>query len=149
MYAAGIVLATSSSCYLHHWRWRRLCFHPFLSVSLCPWYLKKMSTDSYETWWSCLVCYMEEMIQFWGRSMSGTGPDNIFKWFIIIERLGETILHDISKRCWRTRMKLGGQNGCVSGTNCFDFDEDLGPHPTTRIFKVILHHWEIRLKNDI
>ncbi len=102
-----------------------------------------MWTDSYETWWTCLVCYMKEMIQCWWRSMSGTRPDNIFKWFFDIERLGWTILHDISKSCWRIRMKLSGQNGCVSWTNCFDFGDDLSPHPTTRIFEVILHHWEI------
>ena len=31
----------------------------------------------------------------------------------------------------------------------FDFGEDPDPDPTTRIFKVILHHWEIGAKNDI
>ena len=46
-------------------------------------------------------------------------------------------------------MKLGGQVGLMTPTNCFDFGEDPNPDPTTTIFKVILHHWEIELKNDI
>ena len=29
-------------CYLHHLRWRRLCFYPFLSVYLCTGYLKNL-----------------------------------------------------------------------------------------------------------
>ena len=38
-------------------------------------------------------------------------------------------------------MKLLGQVGCVTRTNWLDFGED--PDPTTGIFKVMLHHWEM------
>ena len=41
-------------------------------------------------------------------------------------------LQDISKSC--------GQVGCVTRMNGLDFGEDPGLDPTTRIFKVILHH---------
>ena len=36
-----IVLSTFYFYFLHHLRWKRLCFHPFLSVCLCTEYLKK------------------------------------------------------------------------------------------------------------
>ena len=43
-------------------------------------------------------------------------------------------------------MKFGGQVGCVTRTKWLDFYEDPDLDPTTRIFKVILHQWEIRPK---
>ena len=46
----------------------------------------------------------------------------------------------LSDEIW---MKFGGQVRCVTRPNRFDFDEDLVQDPTTRIFKVILHHCEI------
>ena len=54
--------------------------------------------------------------------------------------------HDIWKSCGRIRTKLGGQVGCVTRKNCFDFGEDLNPDPDQRIFKVLLHHWVIGIK---
>ena len=46
-------------------------------------------------------------------------------------------------------MKFCGQVRCVTRTNWLDFGEDPNPDPTTRIFKVILHHWEIGLNRYI
>ena len=40
-------------------------------------------------------------------------------------------------------MKFCGRVGCVTRTNWLDFGEDPNPDPTTRILKLILHHWEI------
>ena len=48
---------------------------------------------------------------------------------------------DISKSYGQIQMKLGGQVGCVTRTNLFDFAEDLDKDP--RISKLILHHWVI------
>ena len=47
----------------------------------------------------------------------------------------KTILHDISKSWGRIWMKLGGQVGCVTSTNWFDFGEDLKIDPDSRIFQ--------------
>ena len=44
-----------------------------------------------------------------------------------------------------TQMKLGGQVGCVTRTNCFDFGEDLNPDPESRIFSPLRDG----AKNDI
>ena len=44
-------------------------------------YLKKLWTDSDETWWTGCVCDKDELIRFWWRSESGSGYENylIFK----------------------------------------------------------------------
>ena len=38
-----------------------------LSVCLYTGYLKKLWTDSDETWWTCWVCDEEELISFFGE----------------------------------------------------------------------------------
>jgi len=52
---------------------------------------------------------------------------------------------DISKSLGRIRMKLCGQVRNITRTNWFDFGED--PNQNVIFFSVILHHWEIGLKN--
>ena len=46
----------------------------------------------------------------------------------------------ISQNCGQIWMKFGGQVGCATKMNLFDFGEDLDLDPATRILKVILHH---------
>ena len=46
--------------------------------TICSTYLKKLCTDSDETWWTRWVCDEEELIQFWWRSESGSGSDNFW-----------------------------------------------------------------------
>ena len=41
---------------------RRFMFSP---LCFCAGYLKKLWTDSDETWWAGWVCDEEELIQFW------------------------------------------------------------------------------------
>ena len=55
---------------------RRLCFHPVLSVCLCSGYLKKLCTDSDETWWTRWVCGKDELVRSWWRSESASGYEN-------------------------------------------------------------------------
>ena len=49
-------------------------------------------------------------------------------------------VQDISKSYERIQTKLGGDVGCVTRKNCFNFGEDPNPHPDPIIFSVILHH---------
>ena len=56
------------------------------------------------------------------------------------------VLHNVSRGWGWIPTKLGGQVGCATRTNWFDFAENLNPHPDPRNFQVILHHWEIRTK---
>ena len=58
---ASVVLCTMSSC---------------LSVCLCTGYLKKLWTDSDETWWTGWMCRKDQLIRFWWRSESGSGYEN-------------------------------------------------------------------------
>ena len=50
----------------------------FICLFVCLWarYLKKLWTDSDETWWTGWVCDKGELIRFWWRSKSGSGYEN-------------------------------------------------------------------------
>ena len=41
------------------------CLFVYLFVRLCAGYLKKLLTNSDETWWTRWVCDKDELIQFW------------------------------------------------------------------------------------
>ena len=51
--------------YLHHRKWKEFVFTPIcLFVCLCAGYLKRLWTDSDETWWTGCVCDKNELIRF-------------------------------------------------------------------------------------
>ena len=61
------------SSYLYHGRWTEVMFAPVcLSVclSVCLWtaHLKKLSTDSDETWWTRWVCHKDDLSRYWWKS---------------------------------------------------------------------------------
>ena len=78
-------LTNCQDFYLRHRRWTDFIFIP-VCLSVCLWarYLKRLWTDSDETWWTGLVADINEMITFWWRSASGYS--GFLKWLFTIER---------------------------------------------------------------
>ena len=103
-------------------------FVPFL---LLPQFSFTLLWQSVHLYWSCYLCHRR-----W-RMLC-------FHPFLFV-----CLCAGYLKKLWTDLDEIFGQVRCVTRTNWLDFGEDPDPDPTTRIFKVIRHHWEIGLNRYI
>ena len=124
----------------------------FVCFSVCG-YLKNLWTDSDKTWWACWVCDKEELMRYWWRSESGSGCENVFNFKIILHHwmigLKTTYIAWYLKKLWTDSDETWWTCWVCDKEELIQFwwrSRSTSGYENFFILEVILHHWEIGLK---